>query len=468
MTIVISFIMTLLAQIHPAYAADQTRCGAGFGQKVPVLMVHGFNSNADMWRGTGSMTDALKSIGEIQLSYFDYSAANSQWVTDPAIGPSLAQTIDCLSQASLKEGGVGKVIVIGHSMGGLATRYAASQVVNGRKVANEIGLVITLGTPHLGSLLGNLGTELAMLPCRAAANMIPPLGIFVTPDDCLANMAMKGLRVGSRELRELPPFPPTIPVRSIAGNTKFFMQLFLTDVVKENLGDLVVGTSSALSEATAMGKGDGEFRFGCDIRGYTQDKAKGFQGGQCTHTAMYKTAYIQESVKKGIQEYLSNTSRLPLPPGHLVTLFDRMTITYPDVWGGAQSVPGEIENIVDNSQCKDITALCPHIFIINLDSKSEGEVYGRDLPISLIKQGCAASLNLDSSRVSLTRKDVLKAGGAELQHYEQACTVSSSEVKKTQYWYSENKRVLITASDSPKGKFSSEILQAVLENITWK
>jgi hypothetical protein len=467
--LILSFVMTLLIQIYPVYASDQIKCGTGFGQKVPVLMVHGFNSNADMWRGSGSMSEALKGIGEIQLSYFDYSAVNSQWVTNQAIGPNLAKTIDCLSQTSLKEGGRGKVVVVGHSMGGLATRYAASQVVDGRKVADEIGLVITLGTPHLGSLLGNIGTTVAMIPCRAASGvLLPGLGVFVSPDLCLANMAVKGLRVGSRELQELPVFPSKVPVRSIAGDTKFFMQYFFTDLVKEHLGDLVVGASSALSEATAMGRGDGEFKFGCDYRSYTQDKVKKFQGGQCTHTEMYKTGYIQDSVKNGIKEYLAVTSRLPVPSGRLVTLFDRLTMTYADVWGDAQSMPGEVENIVDYSQCKDIVALCPHIFFINLDSKAQKAVYGGNLPVSLMKQGCAVSLNLDSSRVQLTRKDTLKAGGVELQHYEQTCTISPSEVKKTQYWYSENKRVLITAADSPKAKFSPEILQAVLENISWK
>ena len=61
---------------------------------------------------------------------------------------------------------VGKVILIDHSMGGLATRYAAAQTVDGRPVWDEIGLVVTLGTPNLGSGWANAADPVVALVCN--------------------------------------------------------------------------------------------------------------------------------------------------------------------------------------------------------------------------------------------------------------------------------------------------------------
>ncbi len=49
-----------------------------------------------------------------------------------------------------------KVNIIAHSMGGLDARYAAARLGLGRKVAS----VVTIGTPHRGTPLADLGTNL--------------------------------------------------------------------------------------------------------------------------------------------------------------------------------------------------------------------------------------------------------------------------------------------------------------------
>lgn len=286
-------------------------CESDFGTKVPVLMVHGFNSNPGMWTdGLQPMDAVIRGIGDVKVvKPFNYSVDHFEWVTHPNIGPKLAATIDCLAAASRKNGGAGKVIVIAHSMGGLAARAATNQTVDGRKVADETGLVITIATPHLGSLWGNAGTEVGTAMCQGAVGtltMNPLLGLLMTKEECLANLAIKGLSKDSRELRELPHFPASVSVRAIAGDARVYVQAGLTDFAKTGTkSDLVVGVDSATAEYTKTGRGDGRFLFGCDVRRY--ESTNKWQGGQCTHNELPKTNYIQESVRKGIEEYLAST-----------------------------------------------------------------------------------------------------------------------------------------------------------------
>jgi len=125
------------------------------GTVYPVLFVHGFNSSSQTWTRPATTTwttydrtdnaSAVELVGGIDGALpvlFDYRDRALEWVDDPAIGPALADVIECLSRESGN-----KVIVIAHSMGGLATRFALGDPV----VAAEVSMVITLGTPNLGS-----------------------------------------------------------------------------------------------------------------------------------------------------------------------------------------------------------------------------------------------------------------------------------------------------------------------------
>ncbi len=152
-------------------ASNASGCERNFGTATPVLLVHGFHEqptgpNGVWTNGTPSMEDAIAKIPGVKVvTPFDYySTANTatKWVTAPTIGAALASDIICLANASTANGGPGKVILVVHSMGGLAVRCAVDPAcvnrVNTRKPwpaanASQIGLVITLGTPNLGSTL---------------------------------------------------------------------------------------------------------------------------------------------------------------------------------------------------------------------------------------------------------------------------------------------------------------------------
>jgi pimeloyl-ACP methyl ester carboxylesterase len=304
---VVATAVSLLVGVQPASAETTIMCASDIGTKVPVLMVHGFNSNPRMWGdGSAPMKSALEKVDGVKVvDEFDYESFHFNWVTDSAIGPRLAATIDCLAQSSRKGGGAGKVIVVAHSMGGLATRYAASQTIDGRKVADELGLVITLGTPNTGtpwatSFGGGWRWYCGFLVDGSNPNKESEV------KKCERSSAITGMKEGSQELRDLPEFPANVPVRAIAGRVKIFTQLFFGSISRQLADDLVVLLQSATAEYTNTGRGDGKFVFRCDIRHYDSygDPTK-FQGGQCSHNEMYKTSYIQESVTNGIRDYLA-------------------------------------------------------------------------------------------------------------------------------------------------------------------
>ena len=73
----------------------------------------------------------------------------------PAVG-SVADRAAALARA-LSEVDEKKLNVLAHSMGGLDARFAAARLGLGRRLA----ALVTVGTPHRGSPLADLGTDLA-------------------------------------------------------------------------------------------------------------------------------------------------------------------------------------------------------------------------------------------------------------------------------------------------------------------
>ncbi|WP_194904123.1 alpha/beta fold hydrolase [Catenulispora rubra] len=124
----------------------------------PVVFVHG-------WTGTpmtGTAAMLTRQLGDrINPFQFDYSTWSSNWASNPNIASCLADYVNGVSAAYRAAGGDGRVVVVAHSMGGLAIRYATSgQYVAHPIPADEIPYVITIDTPHLGSPWGNTGIAL--------------------------------------------------------------------------------------------------------------------------------------------------------------------------------------------------------------------------------------------------------------------------------------------------------------------
>ena len=217
------------------------------GTTTPVLLVHGFNEGPGVFTsGSPSLESAItKAVGSaVTLVTFDYSNWSRLWVTFDQIGPQLARCITWLAHTSMAQGGPGKVVIVAHSMGGLAVRCAVDPTcATGIQAAdkNLIGLVITLGTPNLGSnpqTLGPVGDFVCTLFSQCNDLLIlrdSPAALAMVPN--------------SGDLAKLPLLPASIPVDAIAGNITETTSLFGHTYVSGNDGDIVVPVASALADA---------------------------------------------------------------------------------------------------------------------------------------------------------------------------------------------------------------------------
>lgn len=190
----------------------------------PVVLVHGWNSSA------AGMADSVApkltaSLGSgFRLYAFDYGRNSDVWAGKPTVGGCLADFINAVSATHRTAGGDGKVLVLGHSMGGLAARFAAGTFGAGP----QLGGLVTMDTPHTGSQWG--GTNFATV--FAAWNNMHH---FLTTDPlpasdsdaghCLMPWAAAGpaLPAGC----ETPPaLPAGVPLTELAGRLTVHRTLF--------------------------------------------------------------------------------------------------------------------------------------------------------------------------------------------------------------------------------------------------
>lgn len=124
---------------------------------TPVLFVHGMNEGPSIWHPSSpkSIPGLAATIPGMTAWTFNYWPWSLQWVTTQQIGPNLAKAIACLFQVTGHS-----VVIVTHSMGGLATQYALGQrqlpilhTPYGATLSPDVLAVINIGTPYQGSPL---------------------------------------------------------------------------------------------------------------------------------------------------------------------------------------------------------------------------------------------------------------------------------------------------------------------------
>ncbi len=254
----------------PAAAGERTRLplacdGAimaresrGVTTGTPVLFVHGFTGRPSVFRderdGRPSMLDTIAAIPGAVAYTFDYSDHSTEWVTDPAIGPALAAAITCLADAAGR-----RIVLVAHSMGGLAARYAQGQVLDDAPVADSLAHVITVGTPSKGVLLlsftqGEISNEVVQTAVDAVGDLC---GEETGKDrerlcdlfDAANAPAVTAMAPGSADLDALPEWGRGVIVDPIAADIDVRLSVlgFGTNV---SLGDIVATVESAGADAS--------------------------------------------------------------------------------------------------------------------------------------------------------------------------------------------------------------------------
>jgi len=194
---------------------------------------------------------------------FDYRQWSLDWVTKKQIGPNLAEAISCLAHTSGH-----KVVVVAHSMGGLATQYAVSQrdPRSAGLVASDVQEVLTFGTPYHGSLLLTairsgisalpsdiqIGVQAILAACAGITTVVRSRGIESTPCDLPAvadSPVGTALMYDSPEIAALPPWPSGLRVHDLAGQTemRIGVRIYAFNI---DVGDILVSTGSATGHDT--------------------------------------------------------------------------------------------------------------------------------------------------------------------------------------------------------------------------
>jgi len=279
------------------------------GKEVPVILVHGlgnYNASANAW---GSISNPSSFAGKIDRApgvavahIFHYDT--SVWV-DQQSGPQLAKTIDCVSRLSAQNGGKGKVIVIGSSMGGLVARDALSRhSSDGRAIADEVGQVITIGSPHLGA---DVWTWSVFNP-------------------------------GSPELARLPHFPAQTTVHTIAADvTKVTRDFWSGQTTREQLhNDTLVSVNSAHSEYSIdTNKGGGQKTITCE-KYYVKLFGVAYDSGPapCQHDQLITNPLngVPTDTLDAINKYVTWLNTPPVTPSYTA---GAITVRFDDRWTNA-------------------------------------------------------------------------------------------------------------------------------------
>lgn len=116
---------------------------------TPILLVHGIVDNHTIF---SPLERALRRRGFTDLSSFDYGVLTSDV-------RATAQDLAVAVQKLVEESGAEKVHIIGHSLGGLITRYFV-QRMGGHE---HVHTVVTLGTPHQGTVLARAGSVVPLV-----------------------------------------------------------------------------------------------------------------------------------------------------------------------------------------------------------------------------------------------------------------------------------------------------------------
>lgn len=135
---------------------------------APVLLLHGVLCNAGVWLPIVRHLAAC-GIGPVYTLSYGPPLASIDRFADQA-----SDRIDAILAAT----GAKQVIIVGHSMGGLVARACAR-----RHRSERIRRIITLGTPHHGSVLAYLFFGVSLTQLRPRSEWLTALGDRRLPSD---------------------------------------------------------------------------------------------------------------------------------------------------------------------------------------------------------------------------------------------------------------------------------------------
>ncbi len=163
------------------YALGYLRLRQGSGEGVPIILVHGLYHNPSAWL---VMRRRLKRAGFGNVYTYGYNSFTRTYFD---LVHEMTQSMETVLAANPGR----KLVLVGHSLGGLVIRGAMAD----DRFRGKISAVVTLGTPHKGSELawvgiGRLARSLRpsnqifeWLAAQKRVEGVPRLSLFVPIDN---------------------------------------------------------------------------------------------------------------------------------------------------------------------------------------------------------------------------------------------------------------------------------------------
>jgi pimeloyl-ACP methyl ester carboxylesterase len=129
------------------------------GRTLPVLLVHGYGCNGGYWA-------PLRAL--LRRERVSHDTVDLEPVTAP-LDDYVAQ-VDRAVQRLLAATGAPRVVIVGHSMGGLVARAWLR-----RHGPRQVARIVTVGTPHHGTALATLGIGANARQMRQGADWLAQL-----------------------------------------------------------------------------------------------------------------------------------------------------------------------------------------------------------------------------------------------------------------------------------------------------
>lgn len=274
------------ANIHPCSVGvrSASKPVMSFGKDVPVILIHGIDGSPADWtslRGSSICKDIDNLDGVRVALNFKYSG--KLWGN---IAKDFGPQIDKIAKQSVKNGGPGKVIVVGFSLGTAITRTA----IETQKLGGKVGQVITIGAPNLNSWEN---------------------------------------------------YPKGVVVRAIGGDITNAIVKGKKTTYKHTKSDGLIGLSDAMKRYTNNPEiGGGRVTAQC-TKTYSKrvngKKLKPFNA-LCDHGNLLKNPIVRKGVLSGISAYADS---IAVPAVRTWTVGQSLTVRLDDKWGEVVSATGE-------------------------------------------------------------------------------------------------------------------------------
>lgn len=230
--------VAVAAPMCPAHGRETTDLRGLVGTAQAVILVHGWTGEP-MWE-TRTALERLPSHSKRQYLLFDYKRFNTVWASDAGIAACLAAYIQEVSDTHRDRGGNGRVYLVAHSMGGLAIRFALDPRYGGiEDLADRVGGVTTLDTPHTGSIWGD--TWVAQLLSQKSdllqGGVSPTVSGSLPAIESRAWVCLKGGPTAKwKGCAEPQPLPPSVQLQQVVGQVAVRRTLFGSEAYTMHLG----------------------------------------------------------------------------------------------------------------------------------------------------------------------------------------------------------------------------------------